>query len=68
MRSRISLGGADADIGGDERVLQLIQQIGVDLLFALQGVFERGNQTGARLLHAALELFEKSGFLLDRAE
>ena len=52
------VGGVDADIRGDQRVLELIQQVRVDLLLALQGVFQRGDQTGARLLHAALELLE----------
>ena len=52
------VGGAHADIGGDQRVLQLIEQIGVDLLLALKGVFERGDQPGARLLYAALEPVE----------
>src|SRR5450759_3694928 len=57
-----------ADIGGDKGGLQFIEQIGVNLFFALQGVFEGGDQSGARLLHAALELFQKAGFLLDTAE
>jgi hypothetical protein len=61
-------GGAHADIGGDQRGLQLVQQIGIDLLLALQRVFERGDQSGARLLHAALELLQKAGFLLHTAE
>ncbi len=52
------VGGMDADIGGDQRVFQFIQQVGIDLLLALQRVFQRGDQTGARLLHAALELLE----------
>ena len=51
-------GGTYADIGRDEGELQFIQQIGIDLLLTLQGVFERGDQTVARLLHAALELFQ----------
>ena len=42
----------------DERVFQLVEQIGVDLLLALERVFQRGNQPGARLLHAALQSFE----------
>jgi hypothetical protein len=33
-------GGAHADVGGDEREFQFLQQIGVDLLLALDGVFE----------------------------
>ena len=51
-------GGADADVGGDEGELEFIEQVGIDLFLALQGVFERGDQTVARLLHAALELFK----------
>ena len=62
------VGGADADVGGDERVFQLIEQIGIDFFLALQGVFERGDQAGARLLHAALELLKEGGFLFDGAE
>jgi len=54
-------GGAHADIGGDEGGLQLIEEIGIDLLLALQGVFERGDQSGARLLDAALEFFQEAG-------
>ena len=68
MRSRISFGGAHADIGGDQRGFQLVEQIGIDFFLALQGVFERGDQAGAGLLHAALEFFEESGLLLDGAE
>ena len=36
-------GGAYADIGGNEGGLQFIEQIGINLLLALQGVFERGD-------------------------
>ena len=55
------LGGAHADVGGDQRVFQLVEQVGVDFALALQRVFERGDQPGARLLHAAFEFFEKRG-------
>ena len=61
-------GGLHADVGADQRVLQLVQQIGVDLLAAAERVFQRVHQAGARLLHAALQSFEKSGLLLDGAE
>ncbi len=60
--------GAHADIGGDQREFQLVQQIGIDFALAVQGVFERGNQAGARLFHPALELFKKRRLLLHRAE
>ena len=62
------LGGRDADIGGDEGEFQLVEQIGVDHLLALEGVFERRDQAGAGLLDAALQLFEQGRLLLDRAE
>src|SRR5580698_6183757 len=61
-------GGADADIGGDEREFELIEQAGVDFLLALDGVFERGNQAGAGFLDTALELLEKGRLLLHGAE
>ena len=35
------VGGAHADVGGDEREFQLVEQIGIDLLLALERVFER---------------------------
>ena len=41
MRSRISSVVSHADVGGDQRVFQLVQQVGVDLLLALQRVFQR---------------------------
>ena len=61
-------GGLDADVGADERVLQLVQKIGVDLLAAGERVFEARHQTGARLLHAALQPFEQGWLLFDGAE
>ena len=61
-------GGAHADVGADQRELQFVQQIGVDLLGALQHVFEARDQTRARLLHAALQALQERGLLLDRAE
>ena len=48
--------------------LELVEQIGIDLFLALERVLDRGNQAGAGLLHAALELFEQRRFLLDGAE
>ena len=62
------VGGAHADVGGDQREFQLVEQVGIDFLLALQRVFERGDQAGARLLDAALELLEEGGFLFDGAE
>ena len=53
------LGGAHTHVGRDERALELVQQIGIDLFFPLERVLERGNQAGAGLLYAALELFEQ---------
>ena len=48
------LGGAHADVRADQREFQFVQQIGVDLLGALQHIFQTRDQAGARLLHAAL--------------
>ena len=62
------LGGAHAHVGGDQCGLQFVQQIGIDFLLALERVLDRGNQAGARLLDAALELFEQGRFPLDGAE
>ena len=62
------LGGPHADIGGDQRVLQFVEQVGVDLLLALQRVFQRGDQPRAGLLHAAFQLFKEGGLLFDGAE
>ena len=68
MRVQDLLGGAHADIGRDERGFELLEQAGIDLLLALEGVFESGDQAGAGLLHAALELLEEGWLLLDGAE
>ncbi len=62
------LGGAHAHVGSDQRGLEFVQQIGIDFLFSLERVLERGNQAGAGFLYAALELFEQRRFLLDGAE
>jgi len=61
-------GGAYPDIGTDQRELQLVEQIGVDLLGALQHVLEPRHQPGARLLHAALQAFQQRRLLLHRSE
>ena len=62
------VGGVDADVGGDEGEFELIEQIGIDFFLALQGVFESGDQAGAGLLYAALELLKEGGFLFNGAE
>jgi uncharacterized protein YidB (DUF937 family) len=54
-------GGADADVGGDERVLQLVQQIGVDLLLAEQNVLDLADKAGARFLDSLFQAFKKAG-------
>ena len=41
------LGGAHSDIGGDEGEFELVEEVGVDLLLALDGVFE-GVRPGRR--------------------
>ena len=55
--------GSYADVGGDERVLQLVEQIGVDLLPAGDDVFEAIDEAGARLLDAGFQAVEQVGFL-----
>ena len=62
------LGGAHADVGTDQREFQFVQQIGVDLLGALQHVLEARDQARAGLLHAALQALQQSGLLFDGAE
>ena len=49
--------GLGADVGRDQRVLQLLQNLGVDLLAPADGVFELLHQPGARLLHAGFQTF-----------
>ena len=62
------VGGADADVGGDQRVLQLVQQVGVDFLLALQRVFERA-KPGRRASSARRSsAFREAGLLFDGAE
>ena len=61
-------GGAHADIGRNERVFQLIEQVRIDLLAALQRVFQAGNQPRPGLLHSAFQFFEQGWLLRDRAK
>src|SRR5262245_23686114 len=61
-------GSANADIGRDEREFQLVEQVGVDLLFALECIFEGVDKSGARFLNAALQAIEQRRLLFDRAE
>ena len=51
--------GADADVGGDERVLELFEDIGVDFLAPADGVFQLLHQPGAGFLDAGLETVEE---------
>ena len=62
------VGGGDADIGADERVFELFEQIGVDFLAAGDDVFDARDEAGAGFLDAAFEFFEKRRLLLDGAE
>ena len=41
--------GADADVSGDERILQFVKQIAVDLLAAFERIFNFVDETGTRL-------------------
>ena len=60
--------GVHADVGGDERVLQLVEKVGVDFLAAGDGVFQAIHQARTRLLDAGLQAFEQVGFLFYGAE
>ena len=60
MRSRISAVVLRADVGGDERVFQLFENLGVDFLAAADGVLELLHQPGAGLLDAGLQTIEKT--------
>ncbi len=62
------VGGFDADIGAEEGVFKLIEEIGIDLFFAADGVFERGDKPGAGFLDPGFELIEKRRLLRDGAE
>ena len=62
MRSRISAVVLRADVGRDQRVFQLLQNLGVDLLASADGVFKLLHQARARLLDAGFQAFEKTGF------
>ena len=48
----------DTDIGTDERVLQLLQQVRIDLFLAGDRVFERVYQTRTCLLNSLLQAVE----------
>ena len=52
-------GGADPDVGADERVFELFEQVGVDLFAAREGGLELSDQARARLLDAVLEPVEQ---------
>ena len=52
-----------ADVGGDERILQLVEQVGVDFLAAGDSVFQAIHQARTRLLDAGLQALEQVGFL-----
>ena len=64
-----NLGGSvDADVGGDQRVLQLLQHVRVDFLAAREGVLQTVHQARTRLLDACFQAFQQVGFLLNGAE
>ena len=52
-------GGLDADVGGDQRVLELLEEVGVDLFPSGNEIFDTIDQPGAGLLNASLELLEE---------
>src|ERR1700680_2575212 len=53
--------GLRANVGGNQRVLQLIENAGIDFLAAADRVFKLFDQTGASLLNAGLETLKKVG-------
>jgi len=52
----------------NQREFQFVEQVAIDLPFALKRVFERGYKARPRFLHTGFQLFEQRGLLLDRAE
>ena len=55
MRSRISCVVRDADVGADERVLEFIEQVGVDFLLAPMTSSMRETKPARVFSNAALE-------------
>ncbi len=51
-------GRVHADVGGDQRVLQFLEDIRIDFLAAGDGVFQRSIRPGAGLLDAGLETLQ----------
>ena len=68
MRSRISSVVRTPISAREQGGFELLQQVGVDFLLALERVFESVDEAGARLLHAALQFLQKGWLLLDGAE
>src|SRR5579862_938934 len=56
-------GGFRADICGDERVFKLVQNFGVDLLAAADGVLDLLQQARPGLLNAGFQAVEETGFI-----
>jgi len=54
--------GFGSDIGGDERVFELFEDVGVDFLASADGVLDFLHEAGAGFLNAGLEAFEKTWF------
>ena len=54
-------GGADANIGGDQGILELVKQIAVDLLAALKGIFDFVDETGARFRDSGFQTVKETG-------
>jgi hypothetical protein len=52
----------------NQREFQFVEQVAINLPFALKRVFERGYKARPRFLHTGFQLFEQRGLLLDRAE
>ena len=55
-------------IRGDERVFELVQQAGIDLRAAFEGVFQSRHQPRARFFDTAFELLKESWLLRNGAK
>ncbi len=60
-------GGLDADIGGDQDLLQLLQRIGVNFLFTEHQRINAPHQTVCGLLQPLFQAFEEALLLLLRS-
>ncbi len=57
-------GGADADVGGEKGVFELVQQLGVNGAVAGEQLLDARGQLGARLADRLFQPFEERWLLL----